>query len=157
MTESPSDDLLRQVLRQSKRFACIGVSPNPVRPSHYVARYLKLKGYDVIPVNPVAAGEVLFGQTVLADLSEIEGGVDVIDIFRRSEAVPAIVDAALSMDPLPKVIWMQIGVTHAEAAAKAEAVGLTVIQNRCPKIEYQRLFGELRMGGFNTGIISSKL
>jgi predicted CoA-binding protein len=83
--------------------------------------------------------------------------VDVIDIFRRPEAVPAIVEAALALSPRPKVIWMQIGVTHPEAAARAEAEGLTVIQNRCPKIEYQRLFGELRMGGFATGIISSKL
>ncbi|MBY6200863.1 CoA-binding protein [Maritalea mobilis] len=157
MTTNPSDDLLRRVLRESKSFACVGVSPNPVRPSHYVARYLKLKGYRVVPVNPGQAGKELFGATCVADLSEIEGGVDVIDIFRRPEAVPEIVDAALAMEPRPKVIWMQIGVEHAEAAAKAEAAGLTVIQNRCPKIEYQRLFGELRMGGFATGIISSKL
>jgi hypothetical protein len=157
MTETPSDDLLRRILREVKSFACVGVSPNPVRPSHYVARYLKLKGYRVVPVNPVHAGKELFGEKVLGDLSEIEGGVDVIDIFRRPDAVPEIVDAALAMEPRPKVIWMQIGVTHAEAAAKAEAEGLTVIQNRCPKIEYQRLFGELRMGGFATGVISSKL
>ena len=157
MTETPSDDLLRRILREVKSFACVGVSPNPVRPSHYVARYLKLKGYRVVPVNPVQAGKELFGETVVRDLSEIEGGVDVIDIFRRPDAVPDIVDAALTMEPRPKVIWMQIGVSHAEAAAKAEAEGLTVIQNRCPKIEYQRLFGELRMGGFATGVISSKL
>lgn len=157
MTETPSDDLLRRILRETKSFACVGVSPNPVRPSHYVARYLTLKGFRVIPVNPVHAGKTLFGETVCSDLSEISGGVDVIDIFRRPEAVPEIVTAALAMDPKPKVIWMQIGVTHAEAAAEAEAAGLTVIQNRCPKIEYQRLFGELRMGGFATGIISSKL
>lgn len=157
MTETPSDDLLRRILREVKSFACVGVSPNPVRPSHYVARYLKLKGYRVVPVNPVHAGKELFGEKVLGDLSEIEGGVDVIDIFRRPDAVPEIVDAALAMETRPKVIWMQIGVTHAEAAAKAEAEGLTVIQNRCPKIEYQRLFGELRMGGFATGVISSKL
>jgi predicted CoA-binding protein len=94
---------------------------------------------------------------VKAALSDVTERVDVVDIFRRPEAVPDIVDEALAMDPLPSVIWMQIGVTHAEAAAKAEAAGLTVIQNRCPKIEYQRLFGELRMGGFATGIISSKL
>jgi predicted CoA-binding protein len=156
MTDSPSDDLLRRILREVKSFACVGVSPNPVRPSHYVARYLKLKGYRVVPVNPGHAGEVLFGATVVADLSQA-GPVDVVDIFRRSEAVPEIVDAALAMNPRPKVIWMQIGVMHAEAAARAEAEGLTVIQNRCPKIEYQRLFGELRMGGFATGVISSKL
>jgi predicted CoA-binding protein len=122
-----------------------------------VGRYLGLKGYRVIPVNPGQAGNMLWGVEVKASLADITEPVDVVDIFRRPEAVPGIVDEALAMDPLPKVIWMQIGVTHAAAAAKAEAAGLTVIQDRCPKIEYQRLFGELRMGGFNTGIISSKL
>ncbi|MEJ6395364.1 CoA-binding protein [Gymnodinialimonas sp. 2305UL16-5] len=156
MTQTPSDDLLRHVLRSFRSFACVGVSPNPVRPSHYVARYLKLRGYRVIPVNPVHTGKELFGETVVADLAQV-GQADIIDIFRRPDAVPEVVDAALAMSTRPKVIWMQIGVTHAEAAAKAEAAGLIVIQNRCPKIEYQRLFGELRMGGFNTGVISSKL
>ncbi|WP_370254714.1 CoA-binding protein [Nioella sp.] len=157
MTTTPSDDLLRKILRESKTFACVGVSPNPVRPSHYVARYLRLKGFRVIPVNPGQAGTQLFGETVVASLSQIDGPVDVVDIFRRSEAVPPSVDEALDHFPKLKTIWMQIGVEHAEAAAKAEARGVQVIQNRCPKIEYQRLFGELRMGGFNTGIISSKL
>jgi predicted CoA-binding protein len=157
MTQTPTDDLLRDVLKRSRVFALVGVSPNPVRPSHYVGRYLGLKGYKVIPVNPGHAGERLWGQEVKASLADITEAVDVIDIFRKPEAVPAIVEEALAMTPRPKVIWMQIGVTHAQAAAKAEAAGLVVIQNRCPKIEYQRLFGELRMGGFNTGIISSKL
>jgi predicted CoA-binding protein len=111
----------------------------------------------VIPVNPGHAGSTLFGATVVGSLSEIEGPVDMVDIFRRSDSVPPIVDEALDRFPGLKTIWMQIGVEHAEAAAKAEARGVQVIQNRCPKIEYQRLFGELRMGGFNTGIISSKL
>ena len=157
MTQAPTDDLLRDILRKSRVFALVGVSPNPVRPSHFVGRYLGLKGYKVVPVNPGHAGERLWGQEVKASLADIDHPVDVIDIFRRSDAVPGIVDAVLAMDPLPKVIWMQIGVTHPEAAARAEAAGLAVIQDRCPKIEYQRLFGELRMGGFNTGIISSKL
>jgi hypothetical protein len=157
MTDSPSDDLLRDVLRRSRVFACIGVSPNPVRPSHYVGRYLGLKGYRVIPVNPGQAGKSLWGVEVRSSLSEVDEPVDVVDIFRRPDAVPGIVDEALALDPMPRVIWMQIGVTHPEAAARAEAAGMTVIQNRCPKIEYQRLFGELRMGGFATGIISSKL
>lgn len=157
MTPIPSDDFLRKVLRETKIIACVGVSPNPVRPSHYVGRYLRLKGFRVIPVNPGQAGTQLFGETVVASLSEIEGPVDMVDIFRRSEAVPPIVDEALAQFPALKTIWMQIGVENAEAAAKAEARGVQVIQNRCPKIEYQRLFGELRMGGFNTGIISSKL
>ncbi|MDF1715806.1 MAG: CoA-binding protein [Antarcticimicrobium sp.] len=152
-----SDALLKEVLTRTKRIAVVGVSMNPVRPSYYVARYLTLKGYKVVPVNPGQAGKTLFGQTVVASLPEIEGDVDMVDIFRRSEAVPPIVDEALEAFPALQTIWMQIGVENPEAAAKAEARGVTVIQNRCPKIEYQRLFGELRMGGFATGVISSKL
>ena len=154
---SYSDEHLTTILKRTKVIAVVGVSMNPVRPSYYVARYLGLKGYTVIPVNPGHAGKVLFGQTVRAGLGEISESVDMVDIFRRSEAVPPIVDEALELFPKLKTIWMQIGVEHAEAAAKAEAQGVDVIQNRCPKIEYQRLFGELRMGGFATGIISSKL
>ena len=154
---SYSDDLLRTVLRRAKRIAVVGVSANPVRPSYFVARYLSLKGFQVVPVNPGHAGETLFGARVARSLAEIEGRVDMVDIFRRSEAVPPIVDEALDLFPELQTIWMQIGVEHAEAAAKAEARGVSVIMNRCPKIEYQRLFGELRMGGFATGIVSSKL
>ncbi|MEM9575963.1 MAG: CoA-binding protein [Pseudomonadota bacterium] len=152
-----SDDFLRGILTRTQRIAVVGVSLNPVRPSYYVARYLGLKGFDVFPVNPISAGKSLFGKTVHGSLSEIEGGVDMVDIFRRSQAVPEIVDEALAVFPDLQTIWMQIGVTHAEASAKAEARGVDVVQNRCPKIEYQRLFGELRMGGFATGVISSKL
>ncbi|KIC47001.1 CoA-binding protein [Ruegeria sp. ANG-S4] len=152
-----SDDYLKNVLRRTKSIAVVGVSTNPVRPSYYVARYLSLKGYKVIPVNPGHAGTVLFGQTVRASLSDVVEPVDMVDIFRRSEAVPPIVDEALSSFPDLQTIWMQIGVSHPEAASKAQARGVDVIMNRCPKIEYQRLFGELRMGGFATGVISSKL
>jgi predicted CoA-binding protein len=155
MTET--DALLRTILKRSKVIAVVGVSINSVRPSYYVARYLSLKGYRVIPVNPGHAGKTLFGETVVADLSEITAPVDMVDIFRRSESVPPIVDQALAELPALKTIWMQIGVSHEEAAARATAQGVDVIQNRCPKIEYQRLFGELRMGGFATGVISSKL
>jgi predicted CoA-binding protein len=153
-----SDDLLRDVLKRVKTVAVVGVSPNPVRPSYYVARYLALKGYRVIPVNPVCAGKILFGSTVYPDLSTIpDDDVDMVDVFRRSEHVGPIVDEALARWPGLKVIWLQIGVRDDKAAARAEARGVTVIQDRCPKIEYQRLFGELRMGGFATGVISSKL
>lgn len=152
-----SDRLLRDVLGRAKRIAIVGVSMNPVRASYFVARYLGLKGFEVIPVNPMHAGEMLFGKKIVESLSEIEGPVDMVDIFRRSEAVPEIVDEALEVFPALQTIWMQIGVEHADAAAKAEARGVTVIQDRCPKIEYQRLFGELRKGGFATGVISSKL
>ncbi|UWQ27538.1 CoA-binding protein [Leisingera sp. M523] len=156
MTEY-SDEHLKTILQRTKTVAVVGVSMNPVRPSYYVARYLGLKGYRVIPVNPGHAGKMLFGETVRASLSDIDAPVDMVDIFRRSEAVPPIADEALEAFPELQTIWMQIGVEHAEVAAKAEARGVTVIQNRCPKIEYQRLFGELRFGGFATGIISSKL
>jgi uncharacterized protein len=151
------DETFRRILTTVRTIAVVGVSPNPVRPSYYVARYLGLKGFRVIPVNPGHAGETLLGATVRARLSDIAEPVDMVDIFRRSEHVGPIVDEALDAFPGLKVIWMQIGVENAEAAAKAEARGVEVIQNRCPKIEYQRLFGELRMGGFATGVISSRL
>lgn len=152
-----SDGFLREILSTTKVVALVGASANPVRPSYFVQRYLGLKGFRVIPVNPGLAGQELLGETVYGSLTDIPDDVDMIDIFRRSEAVPAIVDEALERFPNLKVVWMQIGVENAEAAAKAEARGVKVVQNRCPKIEYQRLFGELRKGGFNTGIISSKL
>lgn len=157
MSQDPTDTALRRILTETRTIAAIGVSMNPVRPSYYVTRYLALKGKRVIPVNPGHAGKTLFGETVRASLSEINEQVDMLDIFRRSEAVPSIVDEALAALPGLKVIWMQIGVQHDGAAQKARAAGIEVIQNRCPKIEYQRLFGELRMGGFATGVISSKL
>ena len=152
-----SDETLRRILRSVKTVAVVGVSANPVRPSYFVARYLGLRGYRVIPVNPGHAGERLFGEVVRGRLSEIDALVDMVDIYRRSDQVVPIVDEALERFPGLRVIWMQIGVENAEAAARAEARGVEVIQNRCPKIEYQRLFGELRMGGFATGVISSRL
>lgn len=157
MSDSYSDAFLKTILTRTRVIAVVGVSMNPVRPSYYVARYLGLKGFTVIPVNPGHAGERLFGQTVRASLSEITEPVDMVDIFRRSEHVPPIVDEALEAFATLKTIWMQIGVQNQEAADTASARGIDVVMNRCPKIEYQRLFGELRMGGFNTGVISSKL
>ncbi len=157
MSETYSDSHLRQILTRTRRVAVVGVSMNPVRPSYYVARYLSLKKFEVVPVNPGHAGEALFGRKVVARLGDIEGGVDMVDIFRRSEHVGPIVEEALAAFPELQTIWMQIGVENAEAAAIARARGVDVVMNRCPKIVYQRLFGELRMGGFNTGVISSKL
>ncbi|MBT0956208.1 CoA-binding protein [Alphaproteobacteria bacterium KMM 3653] len=160
MVDSTTDAELRHILETTKVIACVGVSPNPVRPSHYVARYLSMRGYRVLPINPVHAGKVLLGETVLADFSEVPEGVtvDMVDIFRRSEHVPDVVEAALQHIPDGlRTIWMQIGVINEPAAERARQAGLRVVQDRCPKIEYQRLFGELRMGGFNTGVISSKL
>lgn len=152
-----SNAALKKILQGTRNIAVVGVSMNPVRPSYFVARYLHLKGFTVLPVNPMHVGETLFGQTVCGALSDLQKRVDMVDIFRRSDVVPEIVDEALAVLPDLKTIWMQIGVSHEAAAAKAQESGITVIQNRCPKIEYQRLFGELRMGGFSTGIISSRL
>lgn len=159
MTTTPSDALLDKILTQTKTIAAVGVSPNPVRPSHYVARYLSLRGYRVIPVNPGHAGKILFGETVLERLEDIalDQPVDMVDIFRRSEHVPPLVDAAIAhFGATLKTVWMQVGVRHETAAERAAKAGLHVIQNRCPKIEYQRLYGELRKAGINTGIISAR-
>ncbi len=157
-----TDAHLRDVLTRTRTVAAVGVSTNQVRPSYYVARYLSLKGYTVIPVNPVYAGATVFGEEVLPGLGDIPASRDpiqMVDIFRRSDQAGAVVDEAIEtlVDRGLETIWMQIGVIDEAAAARAEAKGLTVIMDRCPKMEYQRLFGELRMGGINTGIISSKL
>jgi len=153
---------IRAILDSVRTIAAVGVSLNEVRPSYYVARYLTKKGYRVIPVNPRHAGEEAFGQKVhgsLADIPREDDPIDMVDIFRRAELAGAVVDEALEalLDRGLKVIWMQIGVIDWDAARRAEASGVKVIMNRCPKIEYQRLFGELRWGGINTGVISSKL
>lgn len=157
-----SDHFLRRVLAETRVIACVGVSKNQIRPSFYVARYLGLKGFRVIPVNPVYAGGTLLGETVHPDLASIPseiGPIDMVDVFRRSHQAGGVVDEALAglLDRGLRTIWMQIGVIDEAAAARAEAAGVRVIMDRCPKIENQRLHGELRMGGFNTGVISSRL
>ena len=155
--DAPDDDTLRRILSGVRCVAVVGVSPNPVRPSYFVARYLGLKGKRVIPVNPGHAGEVLFGERGLAGVGDLPPEVDMLDVFRRSEHVAPIVRAAVEHLPGLRVVWLQIGVVSDEARAICAERGVEFIQNRCPKIEYQRLFGELRMGGFNTGVLSSKL
>lgn len=151
------DAVLRDILTRTRTIAVVGLSSNTLRASYFVARYLALRGFRVVGVNPGLAGQTLFGEVVHASLTEIPFHIDLVDIFRAPDAVPAIVDAALARWPHLQTIWMQIGITHPQAAALAEARGVTVIQDRCPKIEYQRLFGELRRAGFNTGIVSSRL
>lgn len=153
---------LRQVLSRTKTIAAVGVSLNDVRPSFYVARYLKLKGYKVIPVNPRYAGQEAFGETVIESLAAIpreRDPIQMVDIFRRSEDAAGVVDEALEhlIDRGLETIWMQIGVINEAAAKRAEDAGVTVIMDHCPKMEYQRLWGELRWGGIATGVISSKL
>jgi len=162
MIRRHDDAALRAIFARTWTIAVVGVSKNQVRPSYYVARYLKLKGFRVIPVNPAYAGETLLGETVHPDLAGLPtefGEIDMVDVFRRSQQAGAVVDEALAhlSSRGLSTIWMQIGVVDPAAAARAEAAGLTVVMDRCPKIEYQRLHGELRMGGFATGMISSKL
>jgi uncharacterized protein len=155
MASTYSDTFLRDILRRTKIIALVGVSANTVRASNFEARYLSLRGFHVLPVNPAYAGQTLFRETVKSHLSELDAPVDMVDIFRRSEAVSEIAEDAMRLFPALRTIWMQFRVQHAHTAAIAEARGYDVVQNRCPKIGYQRLFGELRRGGFNTGIISS--
>jgi len=151
------DALLRDILAATRSIAVVGLSANTLRPSYFVARYLAMRGYRVVGVNPGLAGQVLFGETVFARLSDIPFDVDMVDIFRAPDAVPPIVTEALARWPNLSTIWMQIGVVHEGAAAEAQARGVRVTMDRCPKQDHQRLFGELRKGGFNTGIMSSKL
>jgi len=132
--------MLRDILRRTRTIACVGASLNPARPSHYVSEFLRAQGKRVIPVNPGHAGKALFGETIHASLSQIDTQIDMVDVFRRSDAVPALVDEALQSLPGLRTIWLQLGVRHDAAAETARAAGITVIQNRCPKIEYQRLF-----------------
>jgi predicted CoA-binding protein len=150
------DSTIRRVLTEIRTIAMVGASAKEIRPSYFVLKYLLAKGFRVIPVNPGLAGQTILGQTVYADLASIPEPVDMVDIFRSSDAVPGIVDQALALDPKPKVIWTQLGVRHDEAAAKAEAAGMTVIMDRCPKIEFARLSGEIGWNGVNSRVISSK-
>ena len=154
--DSYSDDEIRAVLDGVRTIAMVGASAKDVRPSYFVLKYLLAKGYRVIPVNPGQAGKDILGQKVYGALADIAEPVDMVDIFRSSEAAAEIVDEALALEPKPKVIWMQLGVRNDEAAARAEAAGLRVIMNRCPKIEYGRLSGEIGWTGVNTKTISSK-
>jgi predicted CoA-binding protein len=148
------DAYLREILRTVKTIAMVGASTNWNRPSYFVFKYLQGKGYRMIPVNPGSAGETLLGETVRATLADLPGPVDMVDIFRKSEVAGAITDDAIAIGA--KVVWMQLGVRDDAAAARAEEAGLKVVMDRCPKIEYGRLHGELGWGGFNSGIISSK-
>lgn len=149
-----TDDYLRGILKRVRTIAMVGASEHWNRPSFFAMKYLQDKGYRVIPVNPQAKGGEILGETVYSDLAAVPAAIDMVDIFRRADAVPGIVDQAIAKGA--KVVWMQLGVRHDAAAAKAEAAGLAVVMNRCPKIEYSRLHGELAWSGVNTGIISSK-
>ena len=154
--DSYPDDLIRSILKSSKTIALVGASDNEVRPSYLVLKYLLGRGYRMFPVNPGIAGQEILGAKVYGSLAEIPEPLDMVEIFRNSEAADGIVDEALALDPLPKVIWMQLSVRNDAAAARAEARGVQVIMNRCPKIEYGRISGEIGWTGVNTRMLSSK-
>lgn len=142
---------LRRILGSSKTIAMVGLSANWYRPSYFAAKYLMDHGYEVIPVNPNY--EEILGARVYPDLQSIPTAVDVVDVFQKAERAPAIVEAAIAIGA--RVVWMQIGIVHEEAAARAEAAGLEVVMDRCMKIEYGRLFGGLNFCGVNTRVISA--
>jgi uncharacterized protein len=154
--DSYSPDYIRSILQDVKTIALVGASANDTRPSYFVMKYLIEKGYTVIPINPGMAGQQLLGQTVYASLKDVPVTIDMVDIFRNSEAAAAITDESLELTSLPKVIWMQLQVRNDEAAARAEAHGIKVVMNRCPKMEYGKLSGEWAWVGGNAGVISSK-
>jgi uncharacterized protein len=154
--DSYSDNYIRGILNTVKSIAMVGISPKDNRPSYFAFKYLLERGYRMIPVNPGHAGKEILGQKVYAKLTDIPEPVDMVDVFRASQFAPGVVDEALQMTPKPAVIWMQLTVRNDEAAAKAEAAGLKVVMDRCPKIEYGRLSSEIGWIGVNSRTLSSK-
>ena len=152
-----SDEFLRNVLEEGRTIVMVGASTNPVRASYFVASYMHARGRRIIPVNPGQAGGTLFGETIRADFSEIDEPVDMLDIFRRSDAVPGIVGDALAHLRGLKSVWMQFNVTSEEGARMAGEAGLDVVMDRCPKVEYARLMREIGAVGIPSRVISSKL
>jgi predicted CoA-binding protein len=150
------DSYIRGILNTVKTVAMVGFSPNTSRPSYFVFKYLLDRGYRVIPINPGHVGKEIAGQTVYASLADVPEPIDMVDIFRGSEHALPIVEEALALDPKPQVIWMQLTVRNDEAAARAEAAGLKVVMNRCPKIEYGRLSSEIGWLGVNSRTLTSK-
>ncbi len=156
--DSYEDEYIRAILRRTRTIAMVGASARWVRPSFFAMKYLQHKGYRVIPVNPAAAGSEILDETVYAKLADIPEPFEMIDIFRSSAAAGQVVDDAIGLENHRslKTIWMQLGVRNDAAAQRAEAAGFEVVMNRCPKIEYGRLSGELSWGGVNSGIITAK-
>ncbi len=147
---------IRDILTQTRSIAMVGASANVARPSYFVLKYLSGRGYKVFPINPGLAGGEIHGLPVFATLAAVNEPIDMVDIFRNSEAAGGIVDEALALDPLPKVIWMQLGVRNDAAAERAEARGVKVVMNRCPKIEFGRLSGEIGWHGVNSRVLSAR-
>jgi predicted CoA-binding protein len=145
------------LLQQYRHVAIVGVSADPYRPSHFVAIYLQAEGYDIIPINPRYAGQTLLGKRVYATLTEAKAAgkqIEIVDVFRRPADVPPIADEAIAIGA--KVLWLQLGIRNDEAAQRAEEAGLTVVQDRCIKIEHARFFGGLHTVGLNTGVVLAK-
>lgn len=154
--DSYSDVAISAILRSIKTIAMVGASANEVRPSFFVLKYLNLRGYRLFPVNPGLAGQTILGLPVYATLADVPEPIDMVDIFRNSQAAAGVVDEVLALRPLPRVVWMQLSVRNDEAAARAEAAGIEVVMNRCPKIEFGRLSGEIGWAGVNSRTLSSK-
>jgi predicted CoA-binding protein len=148
------DDYIREILKETRTIGLVGASANWNRPSYFAMKYLQAKDFRVIPVNPGLAGQTLLGETVHANLASIDAPIDMVDIFRNSEAAGPVTDDAIAIGA--KIVWMQLSVRNDGAAKTAEAAGLKVVMNRCPKIEYARLSGELSWNGFNSKVITSK-
>ena len=156
--EQMSDEYIARILSSIRSIALVGASANPVRASYIVMKYLRDKGYTIYPVNPALAGQELLGVKAVSSLADVPPGTDCVDIFRNSDAALGVVREAIGLKERLgfKVIWMQLGVVNEIAAAEAKAAGLEVVMNRCPKIEYGRLSGEIGWFGINTGRLSSK-
>ena len=152
--EAYSDAYIRDILARNRTIAMVGASTNSSRPSHFAMKYLKQKGFNVIPVNPGQAGKEILGERVYATLGDIKQPVDIVDIFRSSDAALGVTREAIRIGA--KVVWMQLGIRNDEAAQLAEDAGLKVVMNRCPKIEYGRLSGELGWAGVNSRMLSSR-
>jgi len=145
-----------RLLTTYRTIAMVGLSADPMRPSHFAAIYMQAEGYDIVPVNPAYAGQTILGQPVYASLRDIprERGVEIVDVFRKPAEIPPLVDEAVALGA--KVFWMQLGIVSEEAAARARAAGLEVVMNRCVKIEHARFFGGLNLVGMNTGVITAQ-
>jgi predicted CoA-binding protein len=150
------DSYIRGILNTVKAIAMVGLSPKDNRPSYFAFKYLLERGYRMFAVNPGQAGKEILGQRVYATLKDIPEPIDMVDIFRASQHVLPVVEEALTLRPRPQVIWMQLGVRNEEAAAKAEAAGMKVVMDRCPKIEYGRLSSEISWMGVNSRTLSSR-
>jgi predicted CoA-binding protein len=150
------DSYIRGILHDVKSVAVVGASPKDNRPSHFVVKYLNERGYKVFPINPGQGDGEIAGIKSYARLADVPEPIDMIDVFRSSDAVPGVLEEALALSPPPKVFWMQLSVRNDNAAQRAEAAGMRVVMDRCPKIEYGRLSGEINWAGVNTRKLSSK-